>query len=206
MPKGLAIPPASLSDLGRTLLNFGAMLAILFTATFLGAIYILYTYLAPLLSETMGYGRNGVTLALLVFGAGAVAGNVWGGWMADRLGPLRTLLFLGTGQVILMPLFVFLPFADWALFVLLGLWSLFGWSFMAGQQLRILAILPERPGVVLALNAAAIYLGAALGSGMGGLVLSRFPLTALGPAAGAFAVLAVAHIVISHRVSGRGQA
>ena len=203
VPRGLDIPPASLKDLGRTLANGPAMLAILFTATFLGAIYVLYTYLAPLLTETMGYGRNGVTIALLVFGAGAVAGNIIGGWMADRLGAVRTLLILSGGQALLMPLFWFLPFANWLLIALLGVWSVFGWSFMAGQQVRILAILPERPGVVLALNAAAIYVGAAIGSGIGGLVISGTSLSWLGPVAGTGAALAFAHVLVSRQVSGQ---
>lgn len=203
VPKGLEIPPASLSDLGKTLANGPAMLAILFTATFLGAIYVLYTYLAPLLSETMGYGRNGVTAALLIFGAGAVAGNIIGGWMADRLGAVTTLLILSGAQTLIMPLFFFLPYPGWLLFGLLGVWSVFGWSFMAGQQLRILSILPERPGVVLALNAAAIYVGAAIGSGIGGLVLAGWSLTALGPVAGIGAALAFAHVLLSRRISGQ---
>ena len=203
VPKGLEIPPASLADLGRTLSNGPAMLAILFTATFLGAVYVLYTYLAPLLSETMGFGRNGVTMALLVFGAGAVAGNIIGGWMADRLGAVATLLILSGAQAVIMPLFWFLPMATWLLIALLGAWSVFGWSFMAGQQVRILSILPERPGVVLALNAAAIYVGAAIGSGIGGLVLTQAPLTALGPVAGIGAAMAFGHVLLSRRVSGQ---
>ncbi len=203
VPRGLEIPPASLGDLGRTLANGPAMLAILFTATFLGSIYVLYTYLAPLLEQIMGYGRNGVTAILLVFGAGAVLGNVAGGRMADRLGPVATLLILSGGQALIMPLFALLPTGDAALVGLVALWSVFGWSFMAGQQVRILSILPERPGVVLSLNAAAIYVGAAAGSAVGAGVIGAASLRWLGPAAGAGAALAFAHVALSRRVSGR---
>ena len=37
----------------------------------------------------MGYGRNGVTFMLVVFGAGAVIGNMFGGRLSDRIGPAR---------------------------------------------------------------------------------------------------------------------
>ncbi|CAM4107077.1 MFS transporter [Palleronia rufa] len=203
VPRGLSIPPAGLSDLGRTLSNGPAMLAILFTATFLGGIYVVYTYLSPLLTDTMGYTRNGVTAALLVFGVGAVLGNIAGGWMADRLGPVRTLLILSGGQMLTMPLLSLLPFADWAVFALIGVWSLLGWSFMAAQQVRILGILPERPGVVLSLNAAAIYIGAAVGSAVGAVALGRAGYAALGLNGGVVAAGAVAHVLISRRISGR---
>ncbi len=203
VPKGLEIPPASLGDLARTLGNLPAMLAILITASFLGAIYVLYTYLAPLLEQTMGYGRNGVTGVLLVFGAGAVLGNIAGGRMADRLGPLRTLLLLSGAQAGIMPLFALLPAPDLLAIGLVALWSVFGWSFMAGQQMRILSILPERPGIVLSLNAAAIYVGAAAGSAVGAAVIGTGSVGWLGPAAGAVAALAFAHVCLSRWISGR---
>jgi len=56
--------------------------------------------------------------------------------------------------------------------------------------------------VVLALNAAAIYVGAALGSMVGGAVLSGFGLHALGIGAGVAGIVAVAHIALSRRISG----
>ena len=55
------------------------MPAILITASMMGAAWILFTYFAPVLEERMGYGRNGVTFILVVFGAGAVIGNMLGG-------------------------------------------------------------------------------------------------------------------------------
>jgi len=76
VPAGLSFQPVSLKDLRATLRNGPIMIAVLFTATFLSAIYIVFTYLAPLLTETMGFGRNGITAALVVSGLGAVVGNI----------------------------------------------------------------------------------------------------------------------------------
>ena len=44
-------------------------MAILITASMMGAAYILFTFFGPLIEERMGYGRNGVT-AILVPPAG----------------------------------------------------------------------------------------------------------------------------------------
>lgn len=201
VPKGLSFQPVSLTDLRRTLTNGPIMLAVLFTTSFLGAIYVVYTYLAPLLSTEMGFGRNGITLALLVFGIGAVIGNVAGGIIADKIGAFRTLLCLSAAQVLIMPFFSLLPVAEITLMLLIGAWSICGWSFMAGQQVRLISLSPESASVVLALNAAAIYVGAALGSAAGGIVLDAFGLSALGIAGGIAGLIAIVHMLVSNRIS-----
>ena len=204
VPRQLAFQVNTLGTLGAALADWRSVLSVLFTATLLGAIYVLYTYLAPLLSETMGYGRDGVSLILLAFGAGAVLGNVLGGRLTDRFGPYATLAFVCTAQILLLPMFSLLPLPGALLLALTFLWSVCGWSFMVAQQTRLVAQTPGRQSVVLALNAAAIYIGAALGAALGSFVLDVGGVGALGAGAGAFAVLALAHLVLSERVSRQG--
>ena len=197
VPAGLSFQPVSLSDLGTVLAEARMMLAVLFTGTFLGSIYVLYTFLAPLLSETMGYGRNGVTLVLMIFGLGAVAGNLLGGLMSDRLGWRITLTVLCCLQMAIMPVFSLLPLPDPMVLLLSLSWAVAGWSFMAGQQARLIGYAGPRAPVVLALNAAAIYVGAALGSALGAFVIDAFGIKSIGLTAGLCAGLALIHITIS---------
>jgi len=201
VPAGLRFTPVSLRDLGRALRDGVVMGAVLFTASFLGAIYVLFTYLAPLLEQTMGYGRDGITLVLLLFGAGAVAGNLIGGVLTDRLGPVKSLVLLCLGQIVLMPAFSGLPVSGGLLLALVFVWSAFGWSFVAPQQVRLLQLAPSLAGVVLALNAAAIYVGTAAGSALGGAVQTMGDLTWLGAAGGVVALGALGHILWSHRAA-----
>lgn len=201
VPAGLRFTPVSLRDLGRALRDGVVMGAVLFTASFLGAIYVLFTYLAPLLEQTMGYGRDGITLVLLLFGAGAVAGNLIGGVLTDRLGSVKSLVLLCLGQIVLMPAFSGLPVPGGLLLGLVFVWSAFGWSFVAPQQVRLLQLAPSLAGVVLALNAAAIYVGTAAGSALGGVVQTVGDLTWLGAAAGIVALGALGHILWSHRAA-----
>ena len=83
----LRTPVTTLRVLGRTLASPVLMPAILVTASMMGAVWTLFTYVAPLLEDRMGYGRDGVTMILVDFGAGAVIGNMLGGWLSDRIGP-----------------------------------------------------------------------------------------------------------------------
>ena len=179
------------------------MLSVLYTATFLGAIYILFTYFAPLLEAKQGFDRNGVSLFLLMLGLGAVNGNFIGGRLNDRLGSARTLKILCVGQMVMLSLFSFLPMPVLILAVMGFVWSSFGWSFMAAQQTRLVLQTPERQSVVLALNAAAIYVGASLGSYLGGQVLKVWGIDALGLAAAGAMVFALGHLLLSEKVKAR---
>lgn len=197
-------PVTTLGDLGRTLATPVLLTAILITASMMGAAWILFTYLAPVLEELMGYGRNGVTFILVVFGAGAVIGNMLGGRLSDRIGPVRSLIAVSIGLVIVFPLFSLLPMPDIALVVLAFAWGIVGWAFMAPQQSRLVALDPARQNVTLSLNASAIYAGAALGSAAGGAVIDRLGPGALGWVSGVAMFAVLAHIVLSMALVRRG--
>lgn len=201
VPAGLSFQPVRLADLASVLRNGPLMLAIGFTAVFLGAIYVPFTYLAPLLEEKMGLGRDGVTAALVVCGLGAVAGNLAGGWVVDRLGAARTLIGLACLQVCIMPLLSLLPIPLMLAVPLFFVWNACGYGFTAGQQMRLVGLAGAQAPVALALNAACIYVGAALGAVIGGWVVAGPGLGALGVAGSVTCLIAVATIVASNRLS-----
>ncbi|MCA0870265.1 MFS transporter [Seohaeicola saemankumensis] len=197
VPAGLSFVPLSLADLGRVLRNLRLMLAVSFTSVFLSGTYIVFTFIAPLLSERMGFGRDGITLTLTLAGLGAVAGSFLGGRLADRIGATRTLAGLSVSLALIMPAFSMLPMPVWAVMVMVVLWNLCGWSFMAAQQLRLISLSPADSGVLLALNAGAVYVGAAGGSAVGGAVLNTLGLDALGFAGACVALLSLVVLLIA---------
>jgi len=203
VPAGLRFQPVSMRDLRDVIGEGRLMLAIGFTATFIGSQYVLFTYIAPLLSATMGWGRDGIALVLMISGVGAVLGNIMGGFLSDRFGWRATLTGLCIAQVCVMPTFSLLPVANGVLFGMVFIWALCSWSFMAAQQARLIALAGHRAPVVLALNAAAIYVGAAIGSGVGGALILGYGILALGLGAGAGAALALIHLTLSARMAPR---
>ncbi len=201
VPAGLSFAPVSLRDLGKTLTDAPLMAAVLFTATFLGSIFVLYTYFAPLLAADMGYARDGITVALFIFGLGAIAGNYVGGALSDRIGASRTLLILTVLQIVTLPLYSYLPLPTPILMAYTFLWSVIGWSFGAAQQVRLVSLDPARAPVLLSLNAACIYVGAAAGSAIGGAVIEARSESALGLAAALVMVAGLAHLIASDRAT-----
>lgn len=195
LPAGLSFAPVSLAALGALLASWRHMLMISFTALFVSSAYVIFTYISPLLTETMGFGRDAMTAFLLFSGCGAVLGNLLGGQLADRIGPLRTLALLCAVQMMVLPFFSALPLPMVLVWTLGFAWSAFGWSFNAVQQARLIAFDPASAPVLIALNASAIYAGTALGGWIGGIALHWGGLLALGYA-GALVVLAALMLLL----------
>ncbi|MEL6793393.1 MAG: MFS transporter [Pseudomonadota bacterium] len=200
VPGDMAFQVNSLATLGAALSDLKTVLAVMFTALIMGAVYVFYTYVAPILETRMGFSRDGVSLFLLAFGVGAVFGNLLGGYLTDRIGAYRTLVFVAATQILLLPVYSFLPLPEWLLYVHAVIWAVCGWSFAASQQFRLISLAPERQNVMLALNAAAIYVGVSLGAWIGGLTLEIADLNALGITGAGVAALALATLLLSERV------
>lgn len=199
VPAGLTFQATTFKDLKDALKDLRMMFAIAFTGLYLGSVYVLFTYMTPLFSQQMGMGRDLITLTLVISGLGAVVGNLLGGFMADKLGWFITLKALCVAQMIVMPFYSFLPISLPAFFTLTVVWAIIGWSFMAGQQMRLIGLAGPKAPVVLALTAASIYIGAAIGSAVGSIIITYYGFSGLGIAAAGCASLALANIILSHR-------
>lgn len=165
--------------------------ALAFTVFGLAGAYTLYTYLAPLLLRETHLNVAGVSAMLLVLGMASVVGNVAGGHATDRWGA-RRILVVGTillGMALLvMPLVA--PSVIGAGLVSV-VWGVAGWVNIPAQQQRLLTLAPDQSAVILSLNASGLYLGIAIGAGVGGLVLQRGSFVLLGAVGALWQVIAL---------------
>jgi DHA1 family inner membrane transport protein len=201
IPRGIASPPTNLATLGKVLMTPILVIAVSYTAFFIGGIYVVYTYMTPLFETRFGLGRDGVTAMLALAGLGAILGNVTGGRLADRMEPTRALAMLGALQVILMPLVTLAPLTLYPFAALALAWSVSGWSFMVLQQSRLSQLSPSHTPVLFALNAACIYVGGSIGGLAGGVVLRSHGLDWLGVGGAAIVMLALATLALVARLS-----
>ncbi|HUR43907.1 MAG TPA: MFS transporter [Aestuariivirga sp.] len=199
IPRDVRFQAAGVQAILAAMKDRHAMFATAFTATFITAIYIVFTFFGPLIEASIGSNPEIRTGFLVLFGLGAVAGNYAGGFLTDRIGGKSTLIIICIAQALIMPMFSIIPLAPLVFAVLVGVWSAFGWSFMAPQQSRLAAIAPEAISLVLALNAAMIYVGIALGSAAASYILDWKGLAALGISGGLAVLLALAHLLLSGR-------
>ncbi|MFG2645971.1 MFS transporter [Streptomyces sp. NPDC048370] len=192
LPK-VTLPAASLPDRLRPLKQ-GRVLALLTVTSlaFLGA-YTLYTYIAPALRDATGGDESLLTWILLAWGVGTLAGNITAGRLVDRYDSARVLtgsLALSTVALALTPpaTHSFAPTLLWA-----AVWGLGVGVIVVPQQHRLVALSPAAAPVLLGLNSSALYLGVALGGGVGGLAQEWFGLAPaeLGLVAAAVTALAL---------------
>ncbi|MFI9040595.1 MFS transporter [Streptomyces sp. NPDC053726] len=172
----VTLPAASLPDRLRPLKQ-GRVLALLAVTSlaFLGA-YTLYTYIAPALRDATGGNESLLTLILLAWGVGTLAGNITAGRLVDRHDSARVL----TGSLALAALALALtPLATRALaptLVWAAVWGVSVGVIVVPQQHRLIALSPAAAPVLLGLNSSALYIGVALGGGFGGLAQEWFGL------------------------------
>jgi predicted MFS family arabinose efflux permease len=67
------------------------------------------------------------------------------------------------------------------------------------QQQRAIAVNVKQANLILALNNAALYLGASIGAAAGGVIISRVSLSALAPTSAAVAALGLLVFLLSPR-------
>lgn len=178
-------PPARVGLLDRLAVAADRRVVAVLVMSVLGllAVMSVYTYIAPLLAASAGVSGSLLGVLLLGYGAGALTGNAAGGRLADRFGSRRPLL-------VVYPLFVVvlatLPFtATSAVGAVLALFAMgaAGWATNSPVQSRLIELAPTSGGLLLSLNASAIYLGAGLSGVIGGLVVDGFGVLAVPPVA-----------------------
>lgn len=143
-------------------------------------VFVVFTYIAPLLTQVTGLSASAVAPILLVFGAGLILGNLVGGRWADRNLDGAVYGTLAALSVVLVAMTFVLTNA-WLVVLFVGLLGGAGFATVAPLQMRILR---EANGVGQALasslNIAAFNLGNAIGAWVGGLSIEHGPgLTAL---------------------------
>lgn len=201
VPRDISFQATGIATVVTALKDVKVMFATTFTATIMTAVYVVFTYFGPLIEASVGSNPETRTFFLVLYGLGAVAGNLAGGFLSDRIGPRNTLIIICIAQMIVMPFFSVIPWSPVMFAVIVGLWSAFGWSFMAPQQSRLVTVAPGAQALVLALNAAMIYVGIAIGSGISGSLLGSMGLPALGIAGGLGAAIALLHLLASNRTA-----
>jgi DHA1 family purine base/nucleoside efflux pump-like MFS transporter len=173
------------------------------TMTVIGVLsaMVVFIYVTPLLNATAGIHGATIALLLLVYGVGAMVGNTWGGRAADRFGTVPTLFAVLAGLGVTVAVLSLTASTVVGAAVVLALWGVFCWAFNPPVQSLLLELAPTG-GLVLSLNASAIYLGTALAGVVGGTVIGMGGMLML-PLVAAALVLVVIVLLLTLRLGHR---
>lgn len=183
VPNDIAMSkPASLLTQLAVLKKPRLLLVYAMTTLGYGGTFIAFTYLAPILQDVAGFSASSVSLVMLVYGVSVTFGNIWGGQLADKLGPVRALqIVFGLLAVVLLVL-TFTAHNMWLALVTVLLWGAVAFGNVPGLQVYVVRRAerdaPDAVDVASGLNIAAFNVGIALGAWGGGLIVTHLGLMA----------------------------
>ncbi|WP_181919500.1 MFS transporter [Alkalilimnicola ehrlichii] len=198
LPGGLHAPKITMTERLSVATQPRIVGTLLVTMLVMMAGFTLITYIAPFATAAIGITQAGIPWVMLTFGIGAAFGNIIGGIAADRFGAVVTISCAIAGTIVTLLLLALTaklmasgPGTTVVFHGLVFIWSLAGWATVPALSSRIAGFAPEATAVGLSLNGSALYLGAALGSATGSLVLSYASIEVLSLAGASISVCAL---------------
>lgn len=171
LPEGQVANKPDIKAELKVLTRLPVVLALLTTVMSAGAMFTLYTYIAPSLSHITHATPATITLMLVLIGIGFSLGNHFGGTFADR-SLNKTLIGFLSLLMLMMLLFPLLAETTLGAAMALILWGAAAFAVVPPLQMRVMSVAHEAPGLASSVNIGAFNLGNALGAATGGAVLS----------------------------------
>ncbi len=181
MPRNIAhAEPAPLRRQLNVLLQPRLLLVYAMTAVGYGGSLIAFTFLAPILEDIAGFKPQMVGLVLLAYGVSVAIGNVWGGRLADRRGPVGALkIIFGLLATVLLVL-TFTASNPWLVVLTVLAWGAVAFGNVPGLQVYVVRqaeqVTPDATDVAAGFNISAFNLGVAGGSWAGAQVVAHLGL------------------------------
>jgi DHA1 family inner membrane transport protein len=158
----------------KVLARPAVLLALATTALGSGAMFTVFTYIAPILQKEAGASLTFVTAMLVLYGIGLTAGNYLGGRFADRA--LKgTLLVVLSSLTLLLLLFALTMRSETSAAPTIFAWGVATFALVPPLQARVMQVSAEAPNLASSINIGAFNLGNAIGAALGGGVI-RFGL------------------------------
>lgn len=175
LPRGMPGDTMTIGERLRVLRNPGIGTALLSTLLFMVGSAPLMVYISALLTAA-NVGYEALPLVLLAGGIGAIACSATAGRMSDRFGSKRTATISGLAVIVVMGVFVTLPYVPVelalpALMLTVGAQGFVVRTYSIAVASHMAQIAPSAVPVAISLNMSAFQIGMAIAAAVGGVVL-----------------------------------
>ncbi|MCF2826206.1 MULTISPECIES: MFS transporter [unclassified Pseudoalteromonas] len=171
---------ASLSEQAKVLLQPRLLLVYLMTILGYGGTFTAFTYLAPILQQEAGFNAATVSIIMLVYGVSVAVGNIYGGKLADKKGPISALTIIFALLSVILAVLTFTMQSKIGVVITVLVWGAFAFGNVPGLQVYVVQLAekfsPKTVDVASGLNIAAFNVGIALGSVLGGQIVENMSL------------------------------
>jgi DHA1 family inner membrane transport protein len=197
MPGGLVGSPVDLktwADVGR---NRMIVLLLSITTLQMSGQFVVFTFMAPLLTKLTHAGPDAVGLVFAIYGVFgfigiAIATRIVDSWGAYKTSVLFTVLMLTgvTGWALSAGIYPLMACS-------VAIWGLGFASTNSMQQVRLVGAAPALASASVSLNTSVLYIGQAVGSAIGGVLYARDLLYGAGYVAMGFFALALMMVIVT---------
>jgi len=201
LPRGLRVQRLSLASWKGVFFNPVLVLVLLVTVACLSGQFTLFTYIAPVLKESLAATPGTIALVFTWTGFWGVVGNSLAARISGRLGLAPAILFLLSLLTIGLALW---PLGHGSLIVTLlasGVWGFGAFAANSLQQARLMGIAPPLASASIALNTSGIYVGQAVGGALGSAMVAAGFMGSLAWAGVAFLVAGIACSIAATRLA-----
>ncbi|USE71545.1 MFS sugar transporter [Pseudoalteromonas maricaloris] len=171
---------ASLSEQAKVLLQPRLLLVYLMTILGYGGTFTAFTYLAPILQQEAGFNAATVSIIMLVYGVSVAVGNIYGGKLADKKGPVSALTIIFALLSVILAVLTFTMQSKIGVVITVLVWGAFAFGNVPGLQVYVVQLAgkfsPKAVDVASGLNITAFNVGIALGSVLGGQIVENMSL------------------------------
>jgi len=183
------------------------LLGLAMTVVGYAGVFVVFTYVQPLLNRLTGLSDGAVSAVLLLFGGGMAVGNLLGGRLADR-GVMRAAIWTLAALALVLASLQFAIGHVVPAVVFFGVLGVASFATVAPLQMRVLdKASGAGQNLASSLNIAAFNLGNAVGAWVGGVTIEHGPgLAALGWVAAALTLLGLGIALWSRALDGRPSA
>jgi MFS transporter, DHA1 family, inner membrane transport protein len=199
LPRGLIGSPVLLSTWAVLARNRLVVLLLLITTLQVSGQFCVFTFLGPLLSKLTQASPEWIGVSFGLFGVCGFVGNVLALRIVSAIGAFWTSMIYLSVLVLGSAIWCIGSSAGMLAILLLSS-AVWGSAFAAMnsmQQTRLVGAAPEFSGASVSLNTSVLYVGQAIGSGVGGWLYERGDLIGNGYASLAFIVLALVVLALT---------
>ncbi|MBI3700132.1 MAG: MFS transporter [Afipia sp.] len=195
LPRGLFGAPVELETWGELFRNPLIVMLLLITVVQTSGPFVIFTFIGPVMTKLMNSSAETIASVFFVWGITGLIGNIiasrvvdsWGGWKTSLT--CTAFLLLGvTGWALGSGVLV-------AMFAATVFWGLGFVPSNSMQQVRLAGAAPALASASVSLNTSSLYIGQAIGSGIGGIFYVRDMIGAMNIAAIVFVLVAIALVI-----------
>jgi DHA1 family inner membrane transport protein len=183
----------------RVLRSPSVLAAMAVTVLGSGAMFTVFTYIAPILRDETHTSQSFVTAMLVLYGIGLTIGNWVGGRSADRSVDGTVIVVLSLLTALLL---VFAVTMHWPVPAALSIlaWGIATFALVPPLQMRVMETAAAAPTLASSMNIGAFNLGNALGAALGGAVIGlKFGYPAVAVAGAALAAIGLLVVLVTRK-------